>query len=108
MKIHVYIQYYLGLSFEKVLGRRLAGISKARAKATDSLAYAKAMLTYHTAQVNEMGLGKAELLEAQLSLLEAQEGIDYAQSLLDYYSLREKQVQLLLKTHVEKESPTIL
>ena len=105
MKLHIYVQYYLGLSFAGVLQRRIAGLAKAEAKAKDGIAYAKAMAAYHTAQVNELGLTGAELLEAQLAMLEAQEGIDYAQSLLDYYTLRRAQVQLLLNTYDKEGTP---
>lgn len=108
MKLHTYVQYYLGLTFEQVLNRRLKGLASAKAKARDGLAYAKAMYAYHHTQVMELNLSKYDLLEAQLSLLEAQEGIDYANSLLKYYEVRAEQVNLLLQQHTNKEEQLIL
>ena len=101
MKINHYFQYYFGLTLDKVIKRKVAEAEKARAKAMDGLAYAKAMLNYHTAQVNEHGLKGPELLEAQLAMLEAQEGVDYAQTMLGYYNLRQQQLQLLKTNNME-------
>lgn len=77
-------------NLSQVLKKKLQHAETARAKTLDDRAYAKAMLGYHTAQVEELipSQKKLELFEAQLLQLEAQEAVQYADLLCVYYTKR--------------------